>query len=112
MKESMRYKLDHIGDIIVEGIEKLWVSFRNTADGLVRQCAVCELSRKKQRLVKQIGERLTEIQAISPDKEIFRDETLSKLFKELDEIDNSIRERTPEHKEKSSGHATAEKFAE
>ncbi len=85
MDEGLRYTMNHLGDILVGGLDRFWGSL---TDVLTWRC--CRLNRRKREVLKRMGERVSEIQGDSPDLEIFSDEILAELVGELREIENEI----------------------
>ena len=111
MDERTRYTMNHLGDLLVGGLDRLWHAL---AAGLT--CRNFRLNRQRRRVLKRMGERLAEMQAENPDLEIFGDDRLAALLAELREIDAemmaALAEEEPEVEEAGSAAAPTEPTAE
>ena len=97
MEKGLRYVLTHIGDITVDSLTRGCHSLTTSTCGVRLTYDIREQERKKRSKLGQIGERVAELKAVSPDNEIFNDEKLKELFCQLDEIEariqSNLRER-------------------
>ena len=91
MDEKTRYTMNHLGDLVVEGLDRLWHAL---AAGCT--CRNFRLNRRRRCVLKRMGERLAEMQAANPDLEIFGDEQLAALVAELREIEAEMMEEAAE----------------
>jgi len=99
-KQSFRYKMQHVGDFVVDkfinkiesGLRSLSLSTR----GIVLTYDLRELKRSKLKTFTKVGERVTEIKRTTPEMELFQDQDLVKLFRRIDELESRIEKRLQE----------------
>ena len=90
MENSFRYKMQHIGDIVVGYLEKGCDGVKSKTIGITMTYKINDLNKKRQKIFTKIGARLGKIHKTSPEEAVFEDEKLMKLFAKLKEIDDRI----------------------
>jgi hypothetical protein len=95
-KGSFRYKMFHLGDILVSKMEKGFRFLSRANRGVVITYDLRELKRKRKIVLTKIGTRMSDLKTISPDLEIFNDTDLSQLFSQLAKIEHKIEQRLDE----------------
>lgn len=98
--KGVRYTMTHLGDIVVNALDKFWSATVTSTKGITLTYNIHELKHKKGKLQKKIGERVAEIKERSPAFEIFDDEKLSRLFTELGIIEDNINASIYEREER------------
>ncbi|KJU87659.1 hypothetical protein MBAV_000147, partial [Candidatus Magnetobacterium bavaricum] len=98
MEKGFRYMMSHMGDYVVDMIDKVSDAAKASAKGVVLTYDIRDLRGRKKDLLKRIGKRLTECRNIDGGTFIARDETLSSLLEEFDAVegkaDTLLKERT------------------
>jgi len=95
-KGTFRYKMIHLGDILVSKLEKGFRFMAKANRGVVITYDLRELRRKRKKVLTRIGTRMADLKTISPDLEIFSDSDLSQLFTHLERIEQKIEQRLDE----------------
>ena len=95
-KGTFRYKMIHLGDILIAKMEKGFRFLRKSNRGIVITYDLRELKRKRKKVLVKIGTRMADLKTVSPELEIFKDSDLSKLFTNLEKIEQTIEERIQE----------------
>ncbi len=90
MGNEVRYTMNHLGDIIVGGAEKVWHAIINSTQEIKNKYHIHTLERKKQLIIEELGVRLSEIKKTSPELEIFDDDILRDCFDKLSEVEKKI----------------------
>lgn len=90
MENSFRYKMQHVGDIIVGYLDKGSGAVKSRTLGVTITYQIHELNKKRQKLCTKIGDRLSEIKKTSSEEAVFEDEKMMKLFAKLKELDDRI----------------------
>ena len=90
MGEGLRYTITHIGDITVDKLATCCNVVARSTRGIALTYDIHEQGRKKNKIIHQIGERMAELKAISPESDIFVDTKLKSLFDRLNEIEKLI----------------------
>ncbi|MBF0228368.1 MAG: hypothetical protein HQK63_02050 [Desulfamplus sp.] len=98
--KGVRYTMTHLGDIVVNALDKFWKAALTSTKGITLTYNIHELKHKKTKLQREIGERVAEIKEKSPELEIFDDDKLSKLFTELGIIEDNINASIYEREER------------
>jgi len=96
IKGTFRYKMLHLGDILVNKLEKSFRFLSKANRGVVITYDLRELRRKRKKVLTKIGTRMADLKTISPDLEIFDDTDLSRLFTQLERIEQKIEQRIDE----------------
>ena len=100
MGEILRYNVQHIGDIVVGGIERVLGSIKSSTWGITATYNIHDLERRRIRLVRKIGAQLVEVRAASPELEVFSNDKLNELFTKLDKLDTQIAAHKQERTER------------
>ena len=100
MENSFRYKMQHVGDIIVGYFDKGCGTVKSRTLGVTITYQIHELNKKRQKLCTKIGDRLVEVKKTSPEETVFEDEKLVKLFAKLKELDDRIEARKKEREDR------------
>ncbi|MBF0226374.1 MAG: hypothetical protein HQK76_13045 [Desulfobacterales bacterium] len=79
MEQTLRYTLNNLGDIFIEKIEKSYEPIKCFINNRI-------MLRKKRKLLLKIGERLEQLRKESPELDIFKDEMIMNLMKEMNDI--------------------------
>lgn len=90
MGQGLRYNIEHIGDLFVDGLEKVCGIIRSSTKGISLTYDIHDLETKRKKLCRLVGERIAEIRRVSPENELFRDERLAELFFKLSDLDEKI----------------------
>ncbi|MBF0100837.1 MAG: hypothetical protein HQK77_08020 [Desulfobacterales bacterium] len=90
MEKGYRYNMNHLGDIFVEKLANCGKAICNSTRGIVLTYNIHELNKKKQKNFAQIGERLTQVRNEQPSLDVFFDEKMATLYKDLDEIEERL----------------------
>ncbi len=90
MKEDLRYKIQHTGDVIVGTLCDVISIAKSSARGIVLTYNINELRRRKRDIARKMGERLVQVRKDDPEIHVSEDETMKKLFSALDKIQKSI----------------------
>ncbi len=90
MGEKLRYNFQHLGDIVADGIEKMFGGIKSSTSGITLTYNIHDLERKRSRVVGKIGKRLVAVRLESPELDVFNNEKLAKLFTKLDNLDSRI----------------------
>ncbi len=98
MGKGMRYTMNHLGDIVVEGVEKIW----GATCWLTMRCFRNNYAKERQNITLALGQRIREIRQTSPDLEIFDDDILRDLFARLSEIEKKIEEQSDKRGKRDS----------
>ncbi|MBF0111464.1 MAG: hypothetical protein HQK74_01875 [Desulfamplus sp.] len=99
-KTGIRYKMTHLGDIVVDAFDRLWSSASSSTKGISLTYNIHELKKRKRKLHRKIGERVSKIKEQSPLLEIFDDEVLLNLFSDLAKIEKNINASIYEREER------------
>ena len=100
MGQGLRYTMNNIGDIFVDKVGKFWCNVKLSTKGIKLTHNIHELSTKKIKIQKKIGERLSNIKKESPELVVFEDKELSQLFTVLEDIEGRIAASTYEREER------------
>jgi hypothetical protein len=100
MGKGVRYKIEHMGDMVADGLEQAFGWAGSSTRGISLTYNIHELEKKRKKALSKIGERLSWVRGRSPELEVFKDERILELFVKLDEIDNKIRAGTRERDER------------
>lgn len=63
---SIRYNIQHVGDIVIDLLEKPVLLGRSFASGVALTYDIRELNHKKLEILKELGERVAQITATDP----------------------------------------------
>lgn len=85
--EGLRYKLQHLGDIVADKLEAGCRAAKHSTRGVVLTHDIYELRKKKAKVVGKIGSKLVEIRKESPELEVFRHEKMLGVFNELAKLE-------------------------
>ena len=100
MGQGCRYKIQHMGDIFVDKLDKGFGLFKSSTRGITVTYNIHELRKKRGKLLKQIGAAIAEVRKRAPELDVFSDEAVMALFAKLDEIDKNIQACTQEREER------------
>ena len=90
MGQGFRYNIQHMGDILVDKLEKGFGCFKSSTRGITVTYNIHDLRKKRGKLLRQIGAAIAAVRKRSPELDIFSDEAVMELFSKLDEIDKNI----------------------
>ncbi|MEE8399643.1 MAG: hypothetical protein V3S89_11605 [Desulfobacterales bacterium] len=90
MGEILRYNVQHIGDIVVGGVERMFDGVKRSTWGITTTYNIHDLERRRAQLVRKIGVELVEVRTASPELEVFNNDKLNELFTKLDTLDTRI----------------------
>ncbi|MBF0396280.1 MAG: hypothetical protein HQK78_05880 [Desulfobacterales bacterium] len=79
MEQTLRYTLNNLGDIFIEKLEKGYEPIKSFMKNRI-------MLRKKRKVLLQIGERLELLRKNSPELDIFKDEIIMNLMKDMNDI--------------------------
>jgi hypothetical protein len=102
MGQGFRYKVQHLGDIIVDKLDGICDVLGSCTRGIVLTYDMRELEGKKRKVVGKIGERIAEVRKKSPELDIFKDEKMMELFTKLENIEERIETCNKERQERLS----------
>nr|ASQ41177.1 magnetosome protein Mad10 [Candidatus Magnetananas rongchenensis] len=107
MDENTKHKVEHIGDTVIDTLEKgidtlgsYLCSVKKAFRGVFLTYDLYELKRKQKKTLKKIGVRLSEIKYTNPEHEVFKDEDITKLFYDLNNITDNIDSRIFEREDR------------
>jgi len=120
MEESLRYKLEHMGDILFDKISAVSDKVKNSTSaismtdkisavskrtkssfsGISLTYKISELIKEKEKLTNRIGKRVVGVRSNKPDFDLTSDKKLNVLFSNLDKIQNQIDDNLYERKKK------------
>ena len=112
MGEKLRYNMEHIGDIVVGGIEKMFGGIKSSTWGITLTYNIHDLERKRKKIVRKIGKELVEVRQESPELEVFNNDKIAKLFSKLDNIDTRIAAHKQEREDRLNPVMVAEAMEE
>lgn len=90
MEKDFRHNMQHLGDIVVDKLEKVFGSLKISTRGIVQTYEIHELEKKRRNILTRIGKRLGEVRKQSPEKAIFNDEDIMKLFSTLTTVEERL----------------------
>ena len=90
MGKGVRYNIEHMGDIVADGLEQTFGWAKSSTRGVSLTYNIHELEKQRKKALGKIGQRLSWVRGRSPELEVFKDEQLLELFVKLDEIDNEL----------------------
>lgn len=90
LMSDFRYKMQHMGDIVVGSIEKAAGSARECAKGVVLTYDIHETRKKRRHLLRGIGRRLVQLKKEGL-TDVKRDDGLVELFAELDSLEKTLK---------------------
>jgi hypothetical protein len=96
MGTSLRYNMEHIGDILVDRLVNSLKCLTLSTRGIVLTYDLHELEKNRKKLQLRIGQRVEAVKKGSPEAEIFQDEELLRLFSSLDAVNDRIDQRGKE----------------
>ncbi|MES0338340.1 MAG: hypothetical protein SFH39_18500 [Candidatus Magnetobacterium sp. LHC-1] len=98
MENNLRYMMSHMGDYMVGLIDKVSSAAKASAKGVVLTYDIRDLRGRKKDVLHKIGKRLTECRNIDGGAFVARDDELTRLLDEFDDIKNKaetfLKERT------------------
>ncbi len=100
MGEGFRYKVQHLGDIIVDKLDGVCDVLGSCTRGIVLTYDMRELEGKKRKVVGKIGERIAEVRRKSPELDIFKDDKMMELFTKLENLEEGIKACNKERQER------------
>ena len=100
MGEGFRYKIQHVGDIFVDGLEDALGWTMTSTKGITLTYDIHELEKRKNKALRKIGARVSEIRKGAPEMEIFADAKLMERFSKLDGIEEKIEAQRRERDER------------
>ncbi len=100
MGKGARYRIEHLGDTVADGLEQTVKWARSSTKGISLTYNIHDLEKKRKKAWAKIGERLSSLRERSPELEVFKDEQLLELFVNLDEMDEKLRTASTERDEK------------
>ena len=100
MGEGFRYKIQHMGDIFVDGLEGALGWTMSSTKGITLTYDIHDLEKRKNKALRKIGARISEIRRGAPDMEVFSDEKIMELFSKLDGIEEKIEAQRRERDER------------
>jgi len=111
MKVDLRHTFQHLGDIVVEAVEKTINTANKCAQGVASVYDVRELQKKKKVILAEIGERLTQVTKEGL-VDVRRDDKLMDLFSKLAAMEKSILANKCCNKEKAASDGAETKVPE
>ncbi|MBV6340759.1 hypothetical protein [Candidatus Magnetobacterium casense] len=98
MENNLRYMMSHMGDYMVGLIDKVSSTAKASAKGVVLTYDIRDLRGRKKDVLHKLGKRLTECRNIDGGAFVARDDELTGLLNEFDDIQNKtetfLKERT------------------
>lgn len=100
MGKNLRYKVQHIGDILVDNLVNgcRWLNLPTR--GITLTYNIRSIERKKGKSYLKIGKKTAELRKQSPDNELFGDADLMEFFFELDKMELNLSEYRLERDER------------
>ncbi|MBF0343192.1 MAG: hypothetical protein HQL06_03085 [Nitrospirae bacterium] len=86
MEKGLRYKILHMGDYMVDLIDKVSDAAKASAKGVILTYDIRDLRGKKNDILLRLGKRLTECRNLDHGVFVSRDEELTRLFEEFDDV--------------------------
>ncbi|MBF0550622.1 MAG: hypothetical protein HQK60_08805 [Deltaproteobacteria bacterium] len=100
MSEGFRYKMQHLGDIMVGKLTKICSAIKESTRGIILTYDIHDLEKERINLIRDIGRRIVIIRKNHPELDIFRDDLLMELFFRLDKIEAGLEDRERERKDR------------
>jgi hypothetical protein len=90
-EEGLKYKMQHVGDILVDSVETMLEGWKKSLKGVCLTYEIHSLRTKKKRVICRIGERLVSIRKTDPTVSgISTDDEAIKYFSEFDKIEERL----------------------
>jgi len=86
--EGLRYKFQHLGDIVADKLEAGCRATKSSTRGVVLTYDLCDLRKKKRKVVGKIGARLVQIRKESPELDVFQNEKMMEVFNKLAKLED------------------------
>jgi hypothetical protein len=90
MGESLRYNLEHMGDVLFDKISHACGKVKGSTRGIKLTYKIGELQQEKAKLTKRIGKRVVIVRDGKPEFDLSTDKRLVLLFKKLDDVQKQI----------------------
>lgn len=90
MEQSTKHTLEHVGDIVVERLEKVLEWLSTSTKGVSLTYRIHCLEKDKEKSYARIGKCTVTLRARNPHNELFSDEDLKQLFDEFDKVDGDL----------------------
>ena len=90
MGKGLRYNIQHMGDHFVDVLGKGFGAVQCSTKGISLTYDIHDLTKRRNKVCRLIGERIAEIRSVTPENELFGDERLREIFSKLDNIDKKI----------------------
>jgi flagellar motility protein MotE (MotC chaperone) len=100
MVRSIRYTIEHVGDIVIGPIEAVVCWLGGSTKGISLTYDIRNLERKKKKSYIKIGKKTAELRKQNPSNELFSDEDMSQLFSELDNMEEDLNDCTRKREER------------
>ena len=95
---SIRYNIEHVGDIVVDLIEKPVDLAQKFARGVALTYDIREIHKKKQATLKELGEQIVLVSA-GDSTALTDNENIASLTTQLDELDRNLDAKVKEREE-------------
>ncbi|MDH4100126.1 MAG: hypothetical protein OEV28_06075 [Nitrospirota bacterium] len=95
---SIRYNIEHVGDIVVDLLEKPVDLAQKFARGVALTYDIRELHKKRQAALKELGEEMVRVSAVDPSA-LAGAESIASLTSQLEEIDKALDAKIKEREE-------------
>jgi hypothetical protein len=89
-KQDFRYKMEHLGDILIDHMERVCSGVRASVGGVGLTYDIHHLKKKRSKMVMRIGERVVTVRKDDPALNLATDETALALFAEYDRIQEKL----------------------
>ncbi|MBF0592173.1 MAG: hypothetical protein HQL02_08800 [Nitrospirae bacterium] len=86
MEKGLRYRISHMGDYMVDLIDKVSDAAKASAKGVILTYDIRDLRGKKKDILLRLGKRLTECRDLDQGAFVSRDEELTRLLEEFDDV--------------------------
>lgn len=90
MSKGMRYNMEHLGDIVVDGIEKCFQGINRSFRGISLTYNIHELNRKKRKQYTKLGKSLTQVRRKKPHLDVFQEDEITDLYQAMDALEEEL----------------------
>ena len=103
MREDVRYKMEHLGDIFVDTLSCVADSARKHAKGVVLTYDIRDLKKKRREYLGLIGRRVVQVKKAGL-ADLRRDDRLVEMIAHAEKIDRFIASLEEKKKRRASGY--------